>query len=129
MAFAMEWIYGYRAQGGASTSETLANRTMISIRIGSPKRNRSKKRRNTMMRIVTLLLATICFATTTDLFAQSSRSSQAARTPVYFPERFEWQHKRPAEVGMNSALVDEAVKAAIAAESKGSKVMQNYLAE
>jgi CubicO group peptidase (beta-lactamase class C family) len=30
---------------------------------------------------------------------------------------------------MNAALVDEAVKAAIAAESKGSKVMQNYLVE
>ena len=35
---------------------------------------------------------------------------------AYFPERFDWQHKRPDEVGMNAALVAEAVKAAVDGE-------------
>ena len=37
------------------------------------------------------------------------------QTP-YFPERFDWQHKRPDEVGMNAALVAEAVQAAVSGE-------------
>jgi CubicO group peptidase (beta-lactamase class C family) len=36
--------------------------------------------------------------------------------PTYFPERFDWQHKRPDEVGMSAALVAEAVQAAVSAE-------------
>ena len=31
----------------------------------------------------------------------------------YFPERLDWQHKKPEEVGMNAALVNEAVQLAI----------------
>jgi hypothetical protein len=41
---------------------------------------------------------------------------QGAPAAPYFPERLDWQHKRPDEVGMNSALVAEAVKAAVGAE-------------
>jgi hypothetical protein len=44
--------------------------------------------------------------------AQGARAQAAA----YFPERFDWQHKRPDEVGMTPALVAEAVKAAVASE-------------
>src|SRR4051794_20865458 len=44
--------------------------------------------------------------------AQTQRP--AAQAP-YFPERFDWQHKTPADVGMNAALVNEAVQLAIAA--------------
>ena len=36
----------------------------------------------------------------------------------YFPERFDWQHKRPDEVGMNAALVAQAVQAATASEMR-----------
>src|SRR4051812_3341121 len=50
-------------------------------------------------------------------------------TAAYFPGRFDWQHKRPDEVGMNAGMVAEAVKIAIANESTGSKVMDRYLVE
>src|SRR5262245_60571680 len=44
--------------------------------------------------------------------AQQSRPT----APAYFPERFDWQHKRPDEVGMSAALVSDAVRAAVGAE-------------
>jgi CubicO group peptidase (beta-lactamase class C family) len=46
------------------------------------------------------------------------RASAASR---YFPERFDWQHKRPDEVGMSAPLVSEAVQAAVAAEVTTSR--------
>jgi CubicO group peptidase (beta-lactamase class C family) len=39
-----------------------------------------------------------------------------ARAAVYFPERLHWQHRSPSEVGMNAALVAEAVAAVEANE-------------
>jgi CubicO group peptidase (beta-lactamase class C family) len=45
----------------------------------------------------------------------------------YFPERFDWQHRKPEDVGMRSAQIDEAVKAAIAAETTGPKDMVQFL--
>ena len=41
--------------------------------------------------------------------AQSAAQTRAGAASTYFPERFDWQHKRPEEVGMNSGLVNEAV--------------------
>jgi CubicO group peptidase (beta-lactamase class C family) len=53
----------------------------------------------------------------------------AARTPIYFPDRFDWQHKEPEELGMNAAKLDEAIKSAIANETQTNKTsMLNYLA-
>ena len=46
----------------------------------------------------------------------------------YFPERFDWQHKKPDEVGMDAARLDEAVKAAVAAESPGTRDLTLLLA-
>jgi hypothetical protein len=43
------------------------------------------------------------------------------QTTAYFPERLYWQHKRPEEVGMNAALVSEAVKAATSREINGNR--------
>src|SRR5438132_5235978 len=51
----------------------------------------------------------------------------ATHAPDYFPERFDWQHKKPEDVGMNSALVNDAVQAAIAAETAGPKDMALFL--
>jgi hypothetical protein len=51
--------------------------------------------------------------------AQPSRpaaQTRAAGASTYFPERFDWQHKRPDEVGMSASLVSEAVQAAVSAE-------------
>ncbi|MEO8074708.1 MAG: serine hydrolase [Acidobacteriota bacterium] len=50
-------------------------------------------------------------------------SAAAAARPIspaaYFPERFDWQHKKPEEVGMDSALLARAVQAAVEADSPG----------
>src|ERR1043165_3326451 len=69
-----------------------------------------------------LFLLTIVVATHPTI-AQRPAAPTAVRvaTPAYFPERFDWQHKKPEEVGMNSALVNEAVQLAIAAETPGPK--------
>jgi hypothetical protein len=50
--------------------------------------------------------------------AQGARPQAAA---LYYPERLNWQHKPPGEVGMNAALVGEAVKAAVSREIAGNR--------
>src|SRR6185503_8669314 len=40
---------------------------------------------------------------------------------AYYPERFGWAHKTPADVGMDGAVIDEAVKLAQQHESEGSR--------
>ncbi|HMJ86253.1 MAG TPA: serine hydrolase, partial [Vicinamibacterales bacterium] len=61
-------------------------------------------------------------------FHQSRIAAQAvaSRTP-YFPERLDWQHKKPEEVGMNAALVNEAVQLAIANDTPGPHDMTQFL--
>src|SRR4051812_50224046 len=55
--------------------------------------------------------------------AQTQRP--AAQAP-YFPARFDWQHKTPDEVGLNPALVKEAVDLAIAADTPGPHDMTQF---
>jgi CubicO group peptidase (beta-lactamase class C family) len=56
-------------------------------------------------------------------------AAPAPRAPIYFPERFDWQHKKPEEVGINAGKLNEAVKAALASETQANKgSMLNYLA-
>ena len=53
-----------------------------------------------------------------------------AQRPVgapYFPERFDWQHKKPEDVGMDAALVAQAVQTAVASETQGPKDMVLFL--
>jgi CubicO group peptidase (beta-lactamase class C family) len=52
--------------------------------------------------------------------------NRAAQAP-YFPARFDWQHKTPDEVGMNPALVKEAVDLAIAADTPGPHDITQFL--
>jgi len=61
-------------------------------------------------------------------FQQSRAATQAvaSQTP-YFPERLDWQHKKPEEAGMNAALVNEAVQLAIAADTPGPHDMTQFL--
>ncbi len=69
------------------------------------------------------------FVAAASLSAQQPRptapaASQAARPSAqstYFPERFDWQHKRPEEVGMSPALVAEAVQAAVSTEIRANR--------
>jgi CubicO group peptidase (beta-lactamase class C family) len=49
-------------------------------------------------------------------------------TAAYFPERFDWQHKRPEEVGMNASLVTEAVQAAVGSEIRANRDLALELA-
>src|SRR5215475_3240706 len=51
----------------------------------------------------------------------------SAGSAAYFPERFGWEHKRPEEVGMDSNLVNQAVQAAIAADTPGPHDMTLFL--
>jgi CubicO group peptidase (beta-lactamase class C family) len=74
-------------------------------------------------------LATVCLAACVIALPSIAEAAQAAPHPaIYFPDRFEWQHKRPEEVGMNAAKLDQAVKTAIASENPLSKNMIEYLA-
>jgi hypothetical protein len=59
--------------------------------------------------------------------APAAPRTTAAPGAPYFPERFDWQHKRPDEVAMNPALVNEAVQAAIAADTPGPHDMNLFL--
>src|SRR5678815_1288404 len=45
----------------------------------------------------------------------------------YFPERLDWQQKTPEDVGMNGALLNEAVQLAVAADTPGSHDMALFL--
>src|SRR5262245_18063868 len=57
--------------------------------------------------------------------AQQRRATDSQPSPdtprAYFPEPLDWQHKRPNEVGMDAALVAEAVKAVADNEIEGSR--------
>ncbi len=68
------------------------------------------------------------FAQTPVVSPTFQRPGAAAQTQApYFPERFDWQHKTPGEVGMNPALVNEAVQLAIAADTPGPHDMTQFL--
>jgi CubicO group peptidase (beta-lactamase class C family) len=61
----------------------------------------------------------IALVASTVLLGSAGGQRQAA--PPYFPDRFEWQHKKPEDVGMDAAALDQAVKLAVASESTSSK--------
>ncbi|GAB3515212.1 serine hydrolase domain-containing protein [Emticicia fontis] len=50
--------------------------------------------------------------------------AQKKTTEPYFPPYNEWQQKKPAEMGLNAAKIDEAISFAIANESKNSRNME-----
>ena len=76
-----------------------------------------------LRRALPVVLAALVIAPT---YAQTRAATPAkpgaqAAAQVYFPERLDWQKKKPEEVGMDSALIAEAVKIAIAAEPQTPK--------
>jgi CubicO group peptidase (beta-lactamase class C family) len=77
--------------------------------------------------LVTLALVslTISAEQRTQGAAQGARAQ--ASSAAYFPERFDWQHKRPDEVGMDAARVAEAVKVSIDRENPAPKDMTLFL--
>src|SRR4029453_6354704 len=85
-----------------------------------------------LRRALPLLLAAVvlepALAQTAIVSPTSPQRGVIAKTAEpYFPERFDWQHKQPEEVGMNAALVNEAVQLAVAAETPGPKDMTQFL--
>ena len=77
-----------------------------------------------LRRALPLVLAALVI---TPAAAQNRAPSPPAAQAAYFPERFAWQHKTPGEVGMNPALVNEAVQLAIAADTPGPHDMTQFL--
>jgi CubicO group peptidase (beta-lactamase class C family) len=76
-----------------------------------------------LRRALPLVLAALVIA---PAYAQTRAATPAkpgaqAAAQVYFPDRLDWQKKKPEEVGMDSALIAEAVKIAIAAEAQTPK--------
>ncbi|HMD35379.1 MAG TPA: serine hydrolase [Vicinamibacterales bacterium] len=72
---------------------------------------------------VTLVAQTKVFSPTKPRGAVASQTQRSE----YFPDRFDWQHRKPEDVGMRSAQIDQAVQAAIAAETRGPKDMVQFL--
>ena len=60
-------------------------------------------------------------------FPRPGTATRRRAAVYYFPERLDWQHKKPEDVGMNPALVNEAVQIALAAETQGPKDMALFL--
>ncbi len=60
--------------------------------------------------------------------AAGNPAPQVQSTKAYFPDRFSWEHKKPEEMGMDSAKLDEAVKLAIARENPATKDMKLFIA-
>jgi len=56
-----------------------------------------------------------------------SAAQRSTSTSSYFPERFTWEHKKPEEVGMDAARINEAVQVSIARENSGPKDMALFL--
>jgi CubicO group peptidase (beta-lactamase class C family) len=54
-------------------------------------------------------------------------AARPAAAAPYYPARFEWQHKKPEDVGMNAARLDEAVQVSIARENPAPKDMTLFL--
>ena len=74
--------------------------------------------------VTTLLLVPVAVSA-----APAPAPRAAAQTiQPYFPDRLTWERKRPEDVGMNAAKLEEAVKLAIATENPSTKNMANYLA-
>jgi CubicO group peptidase (beta-lactamase class C family) len=89
-----------------------------------------------LTRTVVAIFAVAALGLTPPLFAQQAGSSarpttKPARTTAsqsaYFPSRFDWQHRKPDEVGMSAARIEEAVQIAIAAETPGPRDMAAFL--
>src|SRR5690349_5598058 len=85
-----------------------------------------------LRRALPILLAALVIAPTV---AQSPlrppafprQAATAQVQPTYFPGRLDWQHKKPEDVGMNSAMVNEAVQVAIANDTPGPHDMTQFL--
>src|SRR5260370_8164325 len=85
---------------------------------------------------VALALAGACLLVTPYSVLAAQRAGSSVQNPStatqlapsYFPDRFDWQHKKPEELGMDAGRLDDAVKHAIASENPATKELTLYLA-
>jgi CubicO group peptidase (beta-lactamase class C family) len=84
-------------------------------------------RESKTMKRAAFAAAVIALVSAAPMIAQRPGAAPARAAAPYFPERFEWQHRKPEEVGMQGALVNEAVQLAVAAETVGPKDMALFL--
>jgi len=87
-----------------------------------------------MPRLATAFLGTFVLVSLPSVLAVqgSGFSGQGIVSPAssgapYFPDRFDWQHKRPEEVGMDARQLDEAVRHAVANDNPETKDLANNL--
>ena len=52
-----------------------------------------------------------------------------AQVAPYFPERFDWQHRPPAQVGMDAALLDEALRYVVTVDNSAPRDQAQALAQ
>jgi CubicO group peptidase (beta-lactamase class C family) len=84
--------------------------------------------------VSSFVIACLLVLPVSTLAGQHSRSAApgsaqtAPPAAAYFPDRFDWQHKKPEEVGMDASRLDEAVKQAVASENSATKDMMLFLA-
>jgi CubicO group peptidase (beta-lactamase class C family) len=81
-----------------------------------------------MRRIAIAFVTTLLLVPIAASAAPAPRPATAPAIQPYFPDRLTWEHKRPQDVGMNAAKLEDAVKLAIATENPATKNMANYLA-
>jgi CubicO group peptidase (beta-lactamase class C family) len=83
-----------------------------------------------MKRILVIGFVLVCAAAVRMPVAAQRPVAQARTTTpssTYFPERFDWQHKTAGEVGMDAAVLNEAVQMAVARENTPSRNMAAFL--
>jgi CubicO group peptidase (beta-lactamase class C family) len=63
----------------------------------------------------------ICVAALATIAAAQTRQRAAAAVATYFPDRFEWQHRAPQQLGMDDAALQDAIKYSVAHENPAPK--------
>jgi CubicO group peptidase (beta-lactamase class C family) len=90
-------------------------------------RSRSKSRASILTLAVTVGLVASVVAGQRPSASAQTPSRGGATAAAYFPERFDWQHKKPEEVGMDSAAINAAMKVSIDRENPAPKDMTLFL--
>jgi CubicO group peptidase (beta-lactamase class C family) len=81
-----------------------------------------------MLALIALAMIALAAPLTAQRPAPAEPGARTAAASPYFPERFAWEHRKPEEVGMDSARLAEAVKVSIDRENPATKDLTLALA-
>jgi CubicO group peptidase (beta-lactamase class C family) len=81
-----------------------------------------------MLVLIALAMIALAAPLTAQRPAPAEPGARTAAASPYFPERFAWEHRKPEEVGMDSARLAEAVKVSIDRENPATKDLTLALA-